>query len=191
MIPKFIVLLLSGGMDSTVLLYDLIAQGCRVFCVLFDYGQQHQTELNYAKRHCKRLNVEFVIICLPTLRGSKLTGGSGSYVVPNRNAIMLSMAVNVAVESKADIVAYACNQEDVADFPDCRPEFVESFNELLRKAEIKVEVCAPYARKMKWEIGDIGRQLGVNMDDTWSCYVGGSQPCGKCPACLKRQAALK
>lgn len=189
-LPKTIVHLLSGGMDSVVMLYDLVAQGHRVHCVLFDYRQRHAQELIWARHHCHRLNVLFTTIELPQLRGSELTDGKGGVVVPNRNAILLSLAVNLAVEAGADTVTYACNADDEAAFPDCRMAFVQLFNTLLTTAEIKVEVCAPYIGKRKWEIGDLGRQMGVSFNETWSCYRGGEKPCGECPACLKREAAL-
>lgn len=187
--PKFIILLLSGGLDSTVLLYWLLNKGFRVHCVLFDYGQRHQTELNYAKAHCRKTESLFTILSIPTLNGSKLTDGSDSWVVPNRNAVMLSMAVNLAVVAKADSVAYACNADDQADFPDCRPKFLEAFNTASILAT-GIEVTAPFMDITKRQIVEIGRGLGVDMSETWSCYAGGNEPCGKCPACLKREAAL-
>lgn len=189
-LPKTIVHLLSGGMDSTVMLYDLQAQGHKVHCVLFDYKQKHVQELDFAKFHCSRLGVLYTTLELPQFKGSTLTDGSGGVVVPNRNAILLSLAVNVAIVAKADTVTYACNKDDEAVFADCRQAFVQTFNNLLMMTEIQVEVCAPYMDKHKWEIADLGRQLGVNMDQTWSCYKGGESPCGECPACKKREEAL-
>lgn len=191
MIPKFIVHLLSGGMDSTVMLYDLQAQECSIHCLLFDYGQKHQRELDFAKRHCKRLDVPFTIICLPTLKGSKLTDSGDNFVVPFRNPIMLSIAVNLAVSIGAESVTIACNADDRDDFPDCRWTVMDALNHAIRLSQLNVEICAPYVNKRKWEIGDLGRQLGVNMDDTWSCYAGGKEPCGTCPACQKRQEAMR
>lgn len=190
MIPKTIIHLLSGGMDSTVMLYDLQAQGHRVHCLLFDYHQKHVQELAFAKSHCRRLGVLFTTLELPQFKGSELTDGSGGVVVPNRNAILLSLAVNVAISAGADTVTYACNKDDEKLFADCRLAFVQTFNNLLMMTEIHVEVCAPYMDKYKWQIADLGRQLGVNMDDTWSCYRGGEKPCGKCLACQKREEAL-
>lgn len=190
MIPKTIIHLLSGGLDSTVMLYDLKAQGHNIHCVLFDYKQKHVQELLWAKHHAARLGLLWTTIEVPQLKGSQLTDGTGGVVVPNRNAILLSLAVNLAVTAGADTVTYACNKDDEAMFPDCRMAFVQAFNNMLTVSEIPVEVCAPYIDKPKWAIADIGRQLGVNMDDTWSCYRGGSEPCGECPACLKRKQAL-
>jgi len=191
MIPKYIIHLLSGGLDSTVMLYDLQEQGCKIHCVLFDYKQRHAQELNWARHHCNRLGILFTTIDIPELRGSELTDGMGGVVVPNRNAVLLSLAVNVAVASNAELVTYGCNKDDAKMFPDCRSEFVKAYNEMLKAAEIDVQICVPYIEKSKWEIADIGRQLDVKFEETWSCYRGGIQPCGECVACVKRAEALK
>ncbi len=190
MIPNPVVLLLSGGLDSVVLLYDLVEQGRVVHCVPFDYGQRHVQELNWAKHHCHRLGVLFTVISLPQLKGSELTDGTGGVIVPNRNAIFLSHAVNVAVVAGAETVYFAANKDDEAVFPDCRMAFVQTFNNMLRTANIAVEVCAPYFDKSKAWIAAKGRDLGVSFSETWSCYRGGLKPCGECAACKKREEAL-
>lgn len=187
---KTIIHLLSGGLDSTVLLYDLLKQGHKVHCALFQYGQKHSQELAFAKGHCRRLGVLFTTLDIPGLRGSQLTDGSGSFVVPNRNAILLSVAANLAQSASAEAVTYACNRDDAESFPDCRPEFVSRLNDTLRTGGCSVEICAPYVDKTKRDIVSIGRNLSVPMYDTWSCYLGGEKPCGLCPACVKREEAL-
>ena len=190
MLPKHIIHLLSGGLDSTVMLYDLLNQGCKVHCALFNYHQKHVQELEFAKWHCRITNTLFTTIEVPQLRGSELTDGSGSFVVPNRNAILLSLAVNLAVSAGAEAVTFAANKDDEAGFPDCRMAFVQTFNNMLTTAEIPVEVCAPYLDKSKWWIHGLGREMGVDMRHTWSCYRGGKEPCGECPACVKRAAVM-
>lgn len=190
MIPKYIILLLSGGMDSVVGLYDLHAQGHKIHCLIVEYGQRHVQETIWAKAHAGRLGLLYTTVSIPQLKGSELTQGSG-WVVPCRNTVFLSIGVNMAVASGADTVVYFCNADDEAMFPDCRVRFLESYNAMLKSQEINVEVCAPYIHKAKWQIGDLGRQLGVNFYETWSCYRGGKEPCGVCPACLKREQALK
>lgn len=187
---KTIIHLLSGGLDSVVMLHDLSSQGHMVHCALFRYGQNHEQELTFAKGHCRKLNVQFTTVDLPRLRGSSLTGDSGSVVVPNRNAIMLSVAVNMAFAAKVEAVTFASNLDDASGFPDCRPEFVSAFNAAVKAAGIEVEVCAPYINLTKRQIVDIGRRLGVQLWDTWSCYTGGPTPCGHCAACVKREQAL-
>lgn len=185
-----IIHLLSGGMDSVVMLYDLQAQGCLIHCVLFDYKQRHVQELEWARFHCHKFNLMFTTIEIPQIAGSTLTDGKGGVVVPGRNSIFLSLAVPVAVAAKAEAITYACNKDDEEVFPDCRRAFVQAFNHLLMMQHIEIEVCAPYMDKAKWQIADLGRQLGVAFEETWSCYRGGEAPCGECEACKKRDAAL-
>lgn len=191
MTPKTIIHLLSGGMDSVVLLYDLLDQGHNVHCALFDYKQRHVKELDFAMHHCKRRSVLYTLIELPQLRGSELTDGSGGVIVPNRNAILLSIAVNMAVAAGADTVTFAANADDESTFPDCRRAFVNAMNAAVKAAGYDIEICAPYLDLPKWKIGALAQERGVPLTETWSCYRGGEKPCGECPACLKREAALK
>lgn len=189
MIPKTIIHLLSGGLDSVTMLYDLHGKGERVHALMFDYGQKHVQELQCAKLHCHRLNVLFTVSEIPQLHGSELTDGKGGVVVPNRNCILLSLAVNLAVSAGADTVTYACNADDESVFPDCRMAFLQSFNNMLRTQEVHVEVCAPYIDKPKWWIAGLAREMGIPIHETWSCYRGGAKPCGECAACKKLEAA--
>jgi 7-cyano-7-deazaguanine synthase len=188
--PKTIIHLLSGGLDSVVLLHDLHNQGHKVHCVLFDYKQRHIQELNWARHHCHLLGVIFTTIELPQLRGSELTDGTGGVIVPNRNAIFLSLAVNIAVAAGADEVTFAANKDDEAMFPDCRMAFVQTFNNMLTTAGVQVQVCGPYLDRAKVWIVGLGREMGVKFSETWSCYRGGIQPCGECEACRKRESSL-
>lgn len=185
-----IVHLLSGGIDSVVLLYDLIKQGEIVHCLMIDYKQLHVQELTMAKLHCHRLGILFTVLEIPQLKGSTLTDGSGSVIVPNRNAIMLSLAVNVAVVADAEIITFAANKDDEEIFPDCRWPFMVALNKAVKEAGYSVEICAPYIGKTKAWIVNNGRNLGVNFSETWSCYRGGLNPCGECEACKKRALAL-
>lgn len=188
---KSVLLLLSGGMDSVVLLYVLQSQGVRLHCVLFHYGQTHQRELDFGKRHCERLGVPFSVVCLPTLMGSSLTESGESVVVPFRNPVMLAVAVNMAHSMGFETVAIGCNHDDQQNFPDCRPTVLFGLNSVIALSQLNVHIEAPFIEKLKWEIGALGQELGVNMDETWSCYAGGTEPCGKCMACQKREAALR
>lgn len=189
--PKTIIHLLSGGMDSVVLFYDLLDQGHNVHCVLFDYGQRHVKELDFAKWHCDWRKTLYSSIKLPQLRGSELTDGSGGVVVPNRNAILLSVAVNLAIAAKADSITFAANADDESTFPDCRRAFVDAMNASVKAAGYDVEICAPYLDWPKWKIGAKAQDMRVPLTETWSCYRGGEKPCGECPACIKRESALK
>lgn len=185
--PKTIIHLLSGGLDSVTMLYDLKQQGHSVHCLLFDYKQRHVQELTFAKGHCHRLGVLYTTMELPLLGGLN----DESWIVPNRNCILLALAVNLAVQAKADTVTIGCNKDDEAAFPDCRMAFLQLFNTLLKTAEVNVEVCAPYVDWPKWKIADLSKQLGVPVHEIWTCYRGGAKPCGECPACKKLEAALK
>lgn len=181
MIPKTIIHLLSGGLDSVTLLYELKAQGHLVHALLFDYRQRHRQELQWAKYHARRSDVLFTVLDLPQLGG--LT--EQSWIVPNRNAVFLSVAVNVASQAKADTVTIGCNLDDAEMFPDCRPEFIQAMNAATRAAGYHVEICAPFITKRKWEIGGMARDMGIKSSDVWTCYEGGAAPCCRCPACEK------
>lgn len=185
MIPKTFVHLLSGGLDSVTLLYYLKQQGHEVFCVLFDYKQQHVQELQCAKIHLHRLNVNFRTVALPKLGG--LT--SKDWVVPFRNPIMLTIAANIAIQAKADEITIACNMDDRDQFPDCRWEVIDALNHALTLSGYSVQIAAPYLEKSKKEIVRIARDLGIQFHEIWTCYRGGKKPCGKCPACKKLEAA--
>jgi 7-cyano-7-deazaguanine synthase len=194
---KTVIHLFSGGLDSTVLLFDLLSQNCDVHCVLFDYGQAHRNrELSAARALLQELNFHLQADCrwhevkLPSLNGSTLTDGAGSKVVPNRNAIFISAAISLAMVAKADAVTIACNKDDAADFPDCRREFIAAMNAASKAAGAGVEVCAPYIDLPKAEIVQIGKRLGVDLNRTWSCYAGGFNHCQKCDACKQRMNAL-
>lgn len=183
--PKITIHLLSGGLDSVTMLYDLY-RTVRVHCVLFDYNQPHVQELTFAKLHCHRLGVMFTTMTLPPLGG--LT--DESWIIPNRNCIMLSLAVNLAVQAKADTVTIGFNKDDEAAFPDCRMAFLQVFNTMLTTAEVPVEVCAPYLDKSKAWILNLSKELSVPTHEIWTCYRGGKEPCGQCPACKKLEEAM-
>lgn len=185
MLPKTIIHLLSGGLDSVTLLYQLKAEGHHVHALLFDYHQQHKQELLWAKYHACQCDVLFTVMDLPALGGLN----EKSWIVPNRNAVFLSLAINVAAQAKAGTVTIGCNLDDSEMFPDCRPQFIAAMNKSVQAAGYDVEICAPFLDKRKWEIGAIAREMGIKVSDIWTCYQGGSTPCGKCPACEKLQTA--
>lgn len=175
-------LLLSGGLDSVTAFYQLVKSG-DVHCLLVNYGQPHSKELWFAERHCKKLSVPFTVIDLPKLGG--LT--DNNWIVPNRNCILLSLAVNLAIQIGAGKVAIAVNRDDEAEFPDCRMAFVQLFNTTLTTAEINVEVITPLIEMSKRQIFALAKTLGVVPEETWWCYRGKEKPCGNCPACKKME----
>ena len=203
------VLIYSGGLDSTVLLWDLLAAGDQVLALSVDYGQRHRVELEHARRICQGLGVEWQLADLSRianlLAGSSLTSAEiavphGHYaeetmkqtVVPNRNMIMLAVATGWAISRQADRVAYAAHSGDHAIYPDCRPEFAAAVDRAVRLADWR-EVCldCPYIAMTKAQIVARGAKLGVDFAQTWSCYEGGTVHCGRCGTCFERREAFR
>lgn len=186
MIPKTIVHLLSGGLDSTTCLRMLLDEGHNVFCLLVNYGQQHSKELWFAEHACKRWGVKFKTIDLPGLGG--LTE-EDRWIVKNRNFILIGHAVNLAAKMGFETVTLGCNKDDESGFPDCRMAFLQLVNTVNTTQEMPIEVCAPFIEWPKWKIAALAQQMGIKSEDVWWCYRGGEVPCGSCPACLKQAAA--
>lgn len=201
------VCLLSGGVDSTTLLYQLKAEGDEILALSFNYGQRHKKELKFAKKTCEKLGIWHEIADISKIRnllaGSALTDDievpEGHYtdekmkitVVPNRNAIFLSIAIGYAISQKADRVAYAAHLGDFSTYPDCRPEFLQKVREMVRAANYEsVGIYAPFLFLTKAEILKQGKKLGVNYHNTWSCYKGEKNPCLKCGTCIERIKAF-
>ncbi len=202
------VLVYSGGLDSTTLLYHLRARGDEVRCLGVDYGQRHRRELEAARAICERVGVEYRLADLrsiaPLLAGSALTDAvavpHGHYaeesmkatVVPNRNMILLSLAIGWAVSLKYDAVAYAAHAGDHTIYPDCRPEFVEAMDRAAGLCDWhRVRIERPFVHMTKADIVRRGAELGVPFELTWSCYEGGEVHCGKCGTCVERREAFE
>ncbi len=209
---KEAVVIISGGMDSVTLLYQVIAWGYKVHALSFDYGQKHKKELEYAKTQCEAVGADHIIVDLSPLNAllkSALTDKDievpeGHYaaenmkatVVPNRNSIMLAIAVGHAVSLNAQRVFAGMHSGDHPIYPDCRPEFVEAFN----KAEVLANkgymhpdfmIEAPFINISKADIAKKGLNLGIDYSGTWSCYKGGEKHCGKCGTCVERKEAFQ
>ena len=202
-----VVVVYSGGLDSTVLLYDLLASGHGVRCLGVDYGQRHRRELAAGRSVCEALGAEYRLADLsgirPLLAGSALTDDvavpDGHYadgsmkltVVPNRNMILLSVAIGWAVSGKADAVAYAAHAGDHTIYPDCRPAFTEAMREAAKLCDWHVvDLLTPFVTMAKGEIVTRGAELGVPFERTWSCYKGGDVHCGTCGTCVERREAF-
>lgn len=201
------VLIYSGGLDSTVLLYHLRAEGHEVRGLGIDYGQRHRRELEAAAAICRQLGTEYRIADLSTLRallgGSALTADlavpEGHYteesmkqtVVPNRNMIMLAVAIGWAVSLRYDAVAYAAHAGDHTVYPDCRPEFAEAMDRAAALCDWhRVRILRPFIDKTKADLVRLGASLGVPFERTWSCYRGGEYHCGRCGTCVERREAF-
>lgn len=190
---KPVILLLSGGLDSVTLAYDLKSQNCLIHALLFNYGQVHLKELKCARYHCDCLNLNHTEVELAKVRGlfskSALTDGKGSVIVPNRNSVFVHIAASIAVGAGAESVIIGCNKDDQWEFPDCTWPWLNSVNESLKAAKIEVEVCAPYIGLTKCQIVMRAKELGVPLDSVWWCYKDADKPCGKCPSCRKMRKA--
>ena len=203
-----VVVIYSGGMDSRTVLEKAIQDGYDVYALSFNYGQRHSVELEYAKRVTEKKNINHKIIDITSinelLQGSSLTSDidipEGHYeedsmkstVVPNRNMIMLSLAIGYAVSLESDKVYYGVHSGDHAIYPDCRPEFLEEMNHVAAIANYQsVEIYAPYLDGNKETILLDGNKMGIDYSDTWTCYNGRQKACGKCGACQERLEAFK
>ena len=200
------VLILSGGVDSVTLLYD--EQERIALAISFDYGSKHNArEIPFARLHCEKLGIKHVTIPLDFMTkyfvSSLLEGGDdlpeGQYadanmkstVVPFRNGIMLSIAVGVAESNGLKYVMMANHGGDHTIYPDCRPEFVEAFDQAaVAGTYVKVHLRSPYTFMTKADIARRGKALGIDYSKTWSCYKGGEHHCGKCATCLERREAF-
>lgn len=201
------VIILSGGMDSTTMLYEYKER--IAIAVSFDYGSKHNAkEIECAKYHCEQLDVKHLIIPLAFMqqyfKSSLLIGGEeipeGHYadenmkstVVPFRNGIMLAIAAGIAESNGLKHVMMANHGGDHAIYPDCRPEFVSAMSEAVSAGTYEnLTILAPYTDITKTDIAMRGKKLGIDYGKTWSCYKGGEHHCGKCGTCVERKEALR
>ena len=192
------VVVFSGGLDSTTLLYHLIDLEHEVKAISFDYGQRHRKELDAASKIATNLRVEHRIVDvtgLAAIFGSNaLTDHQvdvphGEYsshtiqvtVVPNRNMIMLSIATGWAIASGYDSVAFGAHSGEYTPYPECQPAFAAAVNAATHACDDRsIEILAPFARWSKKDVAKRRTELNVPIDLTWSCYEGGDEPCGKC-----------
>ncbi|ESP93955.1 MULTISPECIES: 7-cyano-7-deazaguanine synthase QueC [Pseudoalteromonas] len=203
-----VVVIYSGGMDSYTVLNKALQEGHEVYALSFNYGQRHVKELEVAKSVCDSLNVAHKIVDISAinqlLAGSSLTDDidvpEGHYeeesmkstIVPNRNMILLSLAVGYAVSLKANKVFYGAHSGDHAIYPDCRPEFVKKMDDVCRIANYdEVEIVCPYLNNSKIDILTDGLKMGLDYRHTWTCYNGREKACGKCGACQERLEAFE
>lgn len=179
---KDLVVLLSGGLDSAT---ALAGRKDRVALALgIDYGQPHIIELKYAERIAKHYEVDYAEIRAPELRKAD------DVVFEGRNALLLSIGACCALAVRARGVVIGCNANDWERFPDCRPEFIKHISNALDYA-YGVHVTAPFLRLSKAQVVQGARNIGLPIEQTWSCYQPqGEEPCGKCLACETRAKAL-
>lgn len=202
------VLILSGGLDSTTMLYRMLSVGYQVHALTFNYGQRHKKEVDCAGKITSLLKIPHTVIDLSCISGllgdSALLGGKDvpkchytedaarQTIVPNRNMIMLSIATGYAEARVIPRVFYAAHKNDSAIYPDCRAEFVDAMKPAIRLATAwnPVELEAPFINMTKAEIVKLGIDLNVPYELTWSCYRGEEKPCRECPTCIEREEAF-
>ena len=201
--------IVSGGLDSVTLAHFLARHEQLKGIVSFDYGQRHRKELRFAQAAAKRLGVPHFMIDLTSvtehLKGSALTDDvavpDGHYaadtmkqtIVPNRNAIMMTIAFGIAAAQGFNAVAIAVHAGDHYIYPDCRPEFVELFERMEHRAMEgmwDIRLLTPFITISKADIVHHADVLKVPVHETWSCYKGSDIHCGRCGTCVERREAF-
>jgi 7-cyano-7-deazaguanine synthase len=199
------VVVLSGGPDSTVVAYWAKKQGYDLYCISFKYGQIAEKETKQAALIGDALGVPIKVIDLSSLkeifmgvtslcdRNIQLSSTfSQPIVVPFRNAIFLSVAVSYAAAICAKKIFYGAHGSDAKFYPDCREEFYKSLEQTARLGtEMNIQINAPFCGVTKSELIEVGADLGVPFQLTWSCYLDREKHCGKCESCVNRKSAFK
>jgi len=205
--------MVSGGIDSSTLCYRAVREGFTVFPLTLVYGQKHEREIRSAAAVCEDLGLSPRVVDISSARSlfgaSALTdadvpipGVSASEenyetlavtVVPNRNAVFLSLAVAYSQSVGCDVVLYGAHHSDRGVYPDCRREFVSAFEaaERLATDNERLVIDAPFAEMDKSQIVALGARLGVPFERTWSCYAGRGIHCGSCSSCRERKRAFE
>lgn len=203
------IVLLSGGLDSTTTLAIARREGFELYSMAFDYGQRHVVELTAAARIAEAYGSKHrkVDIDLRAFGGSALTddiavpkgrstdemaSGIPITYVPARNTIFLSYALALADVIGAEDIFLGVNALDYSGYPDCRPEYVEAFEQMANLAvRGAVRLHAPLIDMTKAEIIRLGRELGVDYSETVSCYDPADGACGGCDACQLRRRGFE
>ncbi|MFP4134571.1 MAG: 7-cyano-7-deazaguanine synthase QueC [Halothece sp.] len=210
------VVLLSGGLDSSTVLYQAKADGCDCYALSFDYQQRHQRELEAAKTIALSAGVQqhqVISFDLGLWGGSALTDQELEVprdrapsemadripitYVPARNTIFLSFALAYAEALEAQWVYMGANALDYSGYPDCRPDYMEAMQQVFQLGTKQgregnpIQIITPLIDLKKTEIIELGNQLNVPWEKTWSCYQGGEKACGVCDACQLRLNAFR
>lgn len=209
------VILLSGGLDSSTVLYSAKTEGCQCYAISFDYQQRHRRELESARSIARAAGVvehQIVNFDLRLWGGSALTDETIEIprdrtlvemsqnipitYVPARNTIFLSFALAYAETLAAERVYLGVNVLDYSGYPDCRPDYIKAMQDVFRlgtrqgREGQSIEIVTPLIDLQKTEIVTLGNRLGVPWEKTWSCYTGGDVACGVCDSCRLRLAAF-
>lgn len=184
--------LFSGGVDSAVLVAKMLAEGRLGAALHVSYSHPAQLseahavaaiKLAYSKRGVI-LPLQTVAVDIAATQLDAGAGASGPRVVPGRNACLLSVATNAAAALGLSRVVFGATAEDLADYADCRPEFVAAMSALASVWGVTIE--APLLAMRRADVVALGRSLDAPMDKAWSCYQpANGKPCGKCGSCLQ------
>ncbi|ERT08377.1 queuosine biosynthesis protein QueC [Lyngbya aestuarii BL J] len=210
------VILLSGGLDSSTVLYQAKAEGYECYAISFDYQQRHQRELASAQQIAQSAGVvehQVVKFDLSLWGGSALTDRKINLphdrslnqmsenipitYVPARNTIFLSFALGYAETVNASRVYIGVNALDYSGYPDCRPDYIAAMQDVFRLGTKQgregnpITINSPLIHLKKTEIIQLGNRLRVPWEKTWSCYAGEEKACGVCDSCKLRLAAFK
>ncbi len=207
---KKAVVLLSGGLDSTTCLAVALHEGLDVSILTFDYGQRHRREMGCSRKIADYYGLKnHKVIAMDNVGGSALTdrgmevpeyldhGGIPGTYVPARNIIFLGFAAAYAEVVGAGDIFIGVNAIDYSGYPDCRPEFIESFERMLRLGTKTgsegnaINIRAPLISMKKSEIIRLAYDLGAPLHLTSSCYSGGDKACGVCDSCALRLRGFK
>jgi len=200
------VVLLSGGLDSSTVLYLAQSQGYKCQALIFDYGQRHRQEIACAVKMARVSGCAYKILKISfPWKGSalldkkikvpeKIISGIPATYVPARNIIFLSFALSLAEVIKANAIFIGAHAQDYSGYPDCRPDFFKAFIKMAKvglAAKSKIQILTPLLNKSKSQIITLGRKFNVPFNLTWSCYRAGKKPCGKCDSCYYRAKGFK
>ena len=209
------IILLSGGLDSSTVLYQAKADGYQCYALSFDYQQRHRRELESAKAIARCANVKEHQVIGFDLRqwgGSALTDDDIDLpehrsldqmsqnipitYVPARNTIFLSFGLSYAEAIAAERVYVGVNALDYSGYPDCRPDYIEAMQRVFELGTKQgrqgqtIKIVTPLIDLKKTAIIELGDRLGVPWEQTWSCYAGDDVACRVCDSCQLRLAAF-
>ena len=200
------IVLFSSGLDSTTVLYYAMSKGYDCHCLIFDYGQKHNKEVENATKFAKSLKLNYHVVktSIPWDTSSLINkskkipehkqikeGFVPSTYVPGRNTIFLSYAISYAETIKAKKIFLGINAVDFSSYPDCTPQYLKSMQQVMKALKNGIEICAPIEKYSKAQIIKLGTKLKVPYEKTWSCYNGKNKPCGKCDSCKLRAKGFK